>query len=295
VHALVCQFLDHLTAERGASPHTCASYGNDLRQFCTWLREHGVQSPAEIQRPHIVGFLMDSRQAGLRSTTLARRLASIRAWLRYLREDGLLACDVAETMDSPRLWRMLPSALTTREVERLLAAPDTTQPRGLRDRAILELLYATGLRVSELAGLTLDRIHPEERFLRCLGKGRKERVVPFGESARGWLLRYLEEVRPAWAARSGTSYVFLSHRGTPLDRRTIWRRVRTYAQCVGLSRDVHPHTLRHTFATHLLANQAPLRVIQELLGHASIATTQVYTHVDTNRLKSIHERFHPRA
>ncbi|MCX7819165.1 MAG: site-specific tyrosine recombinase XerD [Kiritimatiellae bacterium] len=289
------QFIEFLELERGLSPHTLAAYRTDLREFERFLAARRVASPAEIGRAEIVAFLMEGRDAGLRSPTIARRLAAIRSWFRYLHGEGLLAADVAETMDAPKLWRALPDALTQREADRLLAAPDLDRAHGVRDRALLELMYATGLRVSEVAGLTLDRVRLEERVLRCLGKGGRERLVPFGETARAWLLRYLEEERPRLAGRRASSALFLSARGGALNRRTIWAIVRRSAARAGLAKRVHPHTLRHTFATHLLANGAPLRVIQELLGHADIATTQIYTHVDAGRLKQVHERYHPRA
>ncbi len=295
MRAFIDQFIEFLELERGLSPHTRAAYRTDLREFERFLAARRITSPGAIGRAEIVAFLMEGRDAGLRSTTIARRLAAIRSWFRYLHSEGLLAADVAETMDAPRLWRVLPDALTQREVDRLLAAPDIDRPNGVRDRALLELLYATGLRVSEAAGLTLDRVRLEDRVLRCLGKGGRERVVPFGDTACAWLRRYLEEERPRLARRSGSSALFLSARGGALNRRTIWALVRRYAARAGLSKRVHPHTLRHTFATHLLANGAPLRVIQEMLGHADIATTQIYTHVDAGRLKQVHERFHPRA
>ncbi len=295
MRAFIEQFIEFLAVERGLSPHTRAAYRTDLREFERFLLGRRITSPGTIGRADIVAFLMEGRDAGLRSATIARRLASIRSWFRYLHAEGLLAADVAETMDAPKLWRVLPEALTQREVDRLLAAPDLERPYGVRDRALLELLYATGLRVSEAAGLTLERVRLEDRVLRCIGKGGRERVVPFGETARTWLLRYLEEERPRLARRAGSSALFLSARGGPLNRRTIWALVRRYARRAGLAKRVHPHTLRHTFATHLLANGAPLRVIQEMLGHADIATTQIYTHVDTGRLKHVHERFHPRA
>lgn len=295
MQALVEQFLEFLALERGLSLNTRTAYRTDLRGFVGFLLTRKVGSLGDVTRRHIVDFLMDCREAGLRTTTLARRLAAIKVFLRYLQQEGLLLKDVAETMDSPRLWNLLPDTLTSKEVERLLGAPDLEKPLGLRDRAILEVLYGSGLRVSELAGLTLDQIHLDEKYLRCVGKGRKERIVPFGDSARQWLERYLAEERPRLARRAPSSVLFLSNRGRALDRRSLWRSVRAYARKAGLEKDVHPHTLRHTFATHLLANNAPLRVIQEMLGHADIATTQVYTHVDSSRLKSIHEKYHPRA
>lgn len=295
MQAMVDRFLDFLAVERGLSPNTLSAYGTDLKAFARHLLRERVSGASGIARKHIVGFLIDSREAGLRTSTLARRLAAIKSFLRHLQQEGLLSKDVSETMDTPRLWTLLPDTLTQKEVDRLLAAPNTDKPLGVRDRAMLEVLYGCGLRVSELVGLTLDRIHLDERYLRCMGKGRKERIVPFGESARAWIDRYLRDERPRFTRGSDSPAVFLSSRGGPLDRKSVWKSVRAHARRAGLEKDVHPHTLRHSFATHLLANEAPLRVIQEMLGHADISTTQIYTHVDSSRLKSVHEKFHPRA
>ena len=295
VQALVDQFLDFVGLERGLSPNTRAAYASDLRAFVTFVRRAKCATLNEVTRRHILDFLMDARERGLRTTTISRRLVAIKVFLRYLHQEGLLVANPADAMDSPKLWRVLPDTLTAREVERLIEAPDTETRTGLRDRAMLELFYATGLRVSELARLTLDQVHFDEGYVRCMGKGRKERIVPFGETARKWVRRYMEDARPGLAGESDTRLLFLGARRRALDRRSIWRLIRGHARRAGIEKNVHPHTLRHSFASHLLANQAPLRVIQEMLGHADIATTQIYTHVDSSRLKSIHERFHPRA
>jgi len=295
MQALLDQFLDHLTAERGLSPNTLAAYRGDLDRFLAHLRRARVASLNEVRRKHLIEFLLDERETGRRPTTLGRRLAALKTFFRYLQREGLVAANPADGMDSPRLWRMLPDALTVKEVERLLAQPDTRARHGLRDRALLETMYGAGLRVSEAAGLALDDVNFDDRCVRCLGKGRKERIVPLGESARAHLKRYIEQARPAAARGGAPRALFLSARGGPLDRRTIWRLIRNYARRAGLDRPVHPHTLRHSFATHLLANDAPLRVIQEMLGHADIGTTQIYTHVDSSRLLAVHRRFHPRA
>lgn len=295
MQALLDQFLDHLTAERGLSPNTLAAYRGDLDRFLAYLRRVRVASLNDVRRKHLIEFLLDERETGRRPTTLGRRLAALKTFFRYLQREGLVASNPADGMNSPRLWRMLPDALTVKEVERLLAQPDPRSRHGLRDRALLETLYGAGLRVSEAAGLALDDVNFDDRCVRCLGKGRKERIIPLGESARVYLKRYIEQARPA-ATRGGASRaLFLSARGGPLDRRTIWRLIRNYARRAGLNRPVHPHTLRHSFATHLLANDAPLRVIQEMLGHTDIGTTQIYTHVDSSRLLAVHRRFHPRA
>jgi integrase/recombinase XerD len=198
-------------------------------------------------------------------------------------------------MDSPRLWKVLPGLLTTREIERLLSAPDGDAPVAVRDRAMLELFYATGMRVSELCGLKLDDMHIEEGYLRCLGKGSKTRVVPFGAASRSAMEHYLLTVRPRLEKKGPSRYVFLTVRGQAFSRQRLWQIVRTYTRRACIDKPVSPHTLRHSFASHLLANGAPLRVIQEMLGHADIATTQVYTHVDQQRLKAVHHQFHPRG
>ncbi len=295
MNALLEQFLDHLSAERGLSPHTLSAYSSDLRLFLDCLAHRGVASINAMRRKHIVDFLLEERETGKRTSTVGRRLAAIKTFLRYLQREGLLAANPADAMDSPRWGRILPDALTVRETERLLAQPDLRRRLGLRDRALLETMYAAGLRVSEAAGLTLDDIRFEDGFLRCTGKGRKERLVPLGESARTFLRRYIEEERPRLARGGETRTLFLSARRRALNRRTIWRLVRFYARRAGIEKRVHPHTLRHTFATHLLANDAPLRVIQEMLGHADIGTTQIYTHVDSSHLRAVHQRYHPRA
>jgi integrase/recombinase XerD len=220
---------------------------------------------------------------------------AVKVLFRFMVREGALARDVTEVLESPRLWKVLPEALTMREVDRLLQAAEGPTRFDLRDRAVLELFYATGMRVSELAGLTLDEVRAEEGFVRCLGKGNKMRVVPFGRQARETLLRYLAEGRPAFHPKPEAREVFLNGRGGRLSRMGLWKMIRDRARKAGLAKPLHPHILRHSFATHLLANGAPLRVIQEMLGHADIATTQIYTHVDRNRLKSVHLQFHPRA
>ncbi|MCS6771146.1 MAG: site-specific tyrosine recombinase XerD [Kiritimatiellae bacterium] len=295
MQVLVDQFLDYLTLERGLTENTRRAYENDLRRFVAWLQGRGIRTMNAVSRRAIVDYLLWERDAGLAAPSLSRRLAAIRAFLRYLQQEGFVAANVAETMESPRLWRWLPDSLPPADVERLLAAPDLDKPVGLRDRALLETLYGCGLRVSEAAGLATSDIRFESGCLRCFGKGRKERIVPLGAAAAVFLRRYLSEVRPRWDRDGSKPHVFLSARGRPLSRKTIWQMVRRYARAAGIGKRVTPHTLRHSFATHMLANDAPLRAIQEMLGHADIATTQIYTHVDAPRLVQVHRRFHPRA
>ncbi|NTW36955.1 MAG: site-specific tyrosine recombinase XerD [Syntrophobacteraceae bacterium] len=295
MQALLDQFLDYIALDRGLSENTHAAYGTDLKSFLAFLRDHGVSSINSVTRQNILDFLMEQKDRRLSSNSISRRLVSIKVFFRYLQQEGLLRKNVTETMDSPKLWKVLPGTLTYKEVERLLAAPSQTKKLGLRDKAILETLYGTGLRASEISSLTLDSIHFEEGFLRCMGKGRKERVVPMGDAARQAVQHYLIELRPLLVKDSGARALFLSNRGRPFGRKRIWTMIKKYARAAGIMKNVKPHTMRHSFASHLLANGAPLRIIQEMLGHADITTTQIYTHVDSSRLKSVHSQFHPRA
>ncbi|HHX98986.1 MAG: site-specific tyrosine recombinase XerD [Kiritimatiellia bacterium] len=294
---LLDQFMDHLTLERGLSENTRMAYGHDLAEFLDFLSRKGRAGIQQVTRRDIVDFLMASKQKGLATPSLARRLVAIKVFFRYLSQEGLLSGNVADAMDSPRLWKILPPTMSPAEVDRLLAAPNPDTVRGLRDRAILEMFYATGLRVSELAGLTLDALHFDAEYIRCVGKGDKERVVPIGARAIAAVNAWLEQGRPVYAAKakSASRAVFLSRLGRPLSRITIWRHIRAYARQVNIRKEISPHTLRHSFATHLLANGASLRIIQEMLGHADISTTQIYTHVDQGRLQAIHQQYHPRA
>lgn len=295
MQVLIEQFLDYIQLERGLSPHTRTAYGSDLARLQAFLNRKGVHAANAITRKHVLDYLMWEKDQGLEATSLARRLVATRVFLRYLQQEGLLAGNVTESMDAPRIWRLLPETLSTGEVERLLEAPRLDRGLGLRDRAMLETLYGTGLRVSEACTLSLDQLHFDAGYLRCRGKGNKERVVPLGGQAAVYLRRYISELRPRLARDPARPQVFLSNRGAALDRRSVWAMIRKYARASGLQRAVSPHTLRHSFASHMLAHEAPLRVIQEMLGHADIATTQIYTHVDAGRIKSVHRKFHPRA
>ncbi len=240
-------------------------------------------------------FLLDGKKKGLATSTLSRRMVAVKVFFRYLQQEGLITENVTEAMDSPRLWRMLPDTLSIAEVQQLLHAPKGDSKLPVRDRTILQTLYGSGLRVTELCTLEIDDLHLDEGYLRCRGKGRKERVVPVATSAADQLRFYLDEVRPAFKQAAERPELFLTRLGSPFSRKGIWKMIKTYTHKAGIIKNVTPHTLRHSFASHLLENGAPLRVIQEMLGHADIATTQIYTHVDASRLKSIHAKFHPRA
>ncbi len=295
MQVLLDQFLDYISLERGLSPHTRAAYSSDLSRLLAFLQRKGIHSINTITRKVLLDYLLWEKDEGLGSTSLARRLVAIRVFLRYLQQEGLLGSNVTESMDAPRIWRLLPETLSPAEVDRLLTAPKLEQRLGLRDRAMLETLYGTGLRVSEACSLCLEHLHFDAGYLRCRGKGNKERVVPLGGQAARFLERYLAECRPRLARDPAIRHVFLNNRGRPLDRRSVWVMIRRQARAAGVQRAVSPHTLRHSFASHMLAHDAPLRVIQEMLGHADIATTQIYTHIDSARIKSVHQKYHPRA
>ena len=292
---LVDQFLDYVALERGLSPNTRAAYGDDLRRFAGFVGARGTESANDVRRQDVLDFLMHEKDRGVGVNTISRRLVAIKVFFAYLQREGMLARNVTEAMDSPRLWRILPGVLSQREVERLLASPVGDDQLALRDRAMLELMYASGLRVSETARLTIEDVRMDEGYLRCFGKGSKMRVVPFGDKAAYALRRYLDEGRSELTRGGAEASCFLTRAGKGFSRKGIWKLVRQHARRAGITKKVSPHTLRHSFASHLLANGAPLRVIQEMLGHADIATTQIYTHVDDGRLRAVHAKYHPRA
>lgn len=295
MNVLIEQFLDHLILERGLSPNTRSAYAADLKSFAAFLKRRKRHAFNEVSRKHILDYLMDERDRGLSVNSVSRRLVAVKVFFRYLQQEGMLDRDVTEAMDSPKLWKVLPGVLSTREIDRLLQAPVGDDRRAVRDKALLELLYASGLRVSELADLKTEDVHFDEGYLRCTGKGNKVRVVPFGTQAKACLERYLRSARPLFVRDETVRHVFLTYRGTPFTRKGLWKLVKEYARKAGIEKTISPHTMRHSFASHLLANGAPLRVIQEMLGHADIATTQVYTHVDQGRLRAVHAQYHPRA
>ena len=288
---LVDAFVDHLTVERGLAANTRLAYRLDLAQFSAYLRRKRLEFSHSLTRQDITDFLLAQRKRGLSTASIARQLAALRMFYRFLVREKFLTADVTQLIDTPKLWRNLPDTLSTGDLELLLAAPNLRTKLGLRDRAMLELMYATGLRVSEVSHLRLNDLNADAGFLRTVGKGSKERIVPVGKQAIHWLQRYLKESRRP----TNCPEIFLSTRGRALSTKSIWRLVRQYAHRAGITKHLSPHTLRHSFATHLLNNGADLRVIQEMLGHADISTTQIYTHVDQQRIKDTHYRFHPRS
>ena len=293
---IIAQFLDHVAYERGLAANTRLAYAADLELFATFLAARGVHLFNQVQRKQIVEFMSDQKRQGMAVATIARRLVAVKVLFGYLQREGLLDRNVTEAMNSPKLWRTLPDILAPTDMARLVDAAAGDKVQAVRDHAILELFYGCGLRVSEVATLRVGDVQMEGGFVRCTGKGDKQRVVPMGQSAASSIQRYLDKIRPRWAAKHPeVDQLFLSQQGKGFTRQGLYKLIVHYAREAGLGGRVSPHTLRHCFASHLLANGAQLRAIQEMLGHASIATTQIYTHVDQERLVAVHRKFHPRA
>lgn len=285
--------MDFLRLERGLSENTVSAYRRDLEQFALGV---APKPPASVTRPDIVDHLMKLRDDALAPSSVGRKLVAIKVFFRFLLSQSIVRSDPSGVIESPRLMKGLPDMLDVEEVARLLHQADGRDgKKSLRDRALLELLYASGLRVSEASGLKVVDLNQEAGFLRCIGKGGKERVVPVGRQALKWIQKYLAEARPAFHPQPDARQLFLNRFGRSLSRVSIWGLLKFYSKQAGIRKRITPHTLRHSFATHLLEAGADLRVVQELLGHSSIATTQIYTHVDRARLKKIHAQFHPRA
>lgn len=290
---LVRRFLDYVRHERGLSDNTQEAYRRDLRDFTAWLADG---HPARLSIRDLGDYLAALDRRGLARASVARQAATIRTFYAFLQLEGVVRESPAELLTAGRRADVIPGTLSPDQVDRLLESPDAGSPRGRRDKALLELLYATGCRASEVSALRLGEVHLAESFCTCRGKGDKERVVPLGRRAVAALREWIDGPRPTFAARGGSNatWVILSTRGNRLSRMRIWEIVRLHAERAGVPPDIGPHTLRHSFATHLVSGGVDLRHVQEMLGHASIATTQRYTHVDASRLRSVHERFHPR-
>lgn len=286
-------FIDWLSVEAGLAENTRLAYEADLARFTAWLAERGVHRPGQVKGSHVARYLESRGDVSAR--TRARNLAAIRMLFRFLVAEGRLTMSPVDAIDRPLMFKRLPGVLSPEQVERLLESADPATPLGRRDRALLEVLYATGARASEVSGLRVVDVDLSVACARCFGKGAKERIVPLGSKAVAALNAWLLSREALAPGRKLPDRVFVSCRGTPLARRDIWSRVRLLARRAGITQRVYPHMLRHSFATHMLANGADLRYVQEFLGHATISTTQIYTHVDRSKLRRIHERFHPRA
>jgi integrase/recombinase XerD len=293
--SLIDEFCDALWLEDGLAGNTLDGYRRDLSQFASWLEERHGRALAAADQPDIQSYLAHQFKRKTRASSAARLLSSLKRFYRHALRQGRIARDPTLNIDAPKLPRSLPTSLTERDVEDLLGAPAVGEPLGLRDRTMLETLYASGLRVSELVTLKVSQVSQDMGVVRVTGKGSKERLVPLGEEALAWIRRYLKEARPALLGARVSDDLFVTARGAAMTRQMFWHLVKRYAMKAQLRQPISPHTLRHAFATHLLNHGADLRVVQLLLGHSDISTTQIYTHVARERLKQLHARHHPRG
>jgi len=289
------QFIDALWMERGLSKNTLAAYRADISGLANWVQQACNRDLVSVQRQDILDYFAYRVEQGAQPRSTARLLSSIRRFYQYLVRQGELTEDPSAKIEAPKLGRTLPTSLTETEVVSLLEAPDTNDVLGLRDRTMLELLYAGGLRVTELVSMTIAQVNLQQGVVRLNGKGNKERLVPLGEEAVSWLQRYLSESRPFLVKTKQSESMFVTRRGGAMTRQAFWYIIKRYASTAAIQKDLSPHTLRHSFATHLLNNGADLRVVQMLLGHSDLSTTQIYTHVAKERLKDLHEQHHPRG
>jgi integrase/recombinase XerD len=297
VKHLLEQFLDYLSVEQNLSFNTIDSYRNDLKRYLEFVTSEKKYSDLnQITSKDVSAFVQLLNSLGLSPKSISRNLSAIRTFHKYLMNEDILENDPAENIDMPKLPKTLPSVLEIAEVEKILEQPDTLEHLGIRDRAMLELIYACGLRISELLSLKQNDIRTDAGFLRVFGKGSKERMVPVGEVAMNWIVVYQEKVRPHLLGKQTSDDVlFLNSRGKKMSRMGFWKILKRYTDMAGIKKEVTPHTFRHSFATHLLEGGADLRVVQELLGHSDISTTQIYTHIDREYLKEVHKTFHPRG
>ncbi|TBR17724.1 site-specific tyrosine recombinase XerD [bacterium] len=291
---LIESFLNYLSVERGLSRNTLLSYREDLVAYGDFLKSRSIVGLSRTSRNDITDFMLHQKDRGLSVNSVARHLAAIRMFYRFLVRERILKSDPSSLIDSPKLWKKIPETLSVNEIEALLAQPDLRDKQGIRDRAILEILYATGMRVSESVNLRLDNVNLEVGFLRCIGKGNKERLIPLGKKAIIAVKRYIGDVRPKLLKTNQSDALFLSRFGKKISRQSFWKIIKKYAKGARIKKPIRPHILRHSFATHLLERGADLRSVQEMLGHSNISTTQIYTHINKDRLKTIHRMFHPR-
>ncbi|MBN1913941.1 MAG: site-specific tyrosine recombinase XerD [Candidatus Omnitrophica bacterium] len=291
---LIENFINYLSVERGLSRNTLISYKDDLDAYCRFLKRQGIDALARTSKNEIINFMLSQKDRGLSPNSVSRRLAAIKVFYRFLVRERILKSDPSSLIDSPKLWKKIPETLSLNEINALISQPDLKDKQGIRDRAILESLYATGMRVSEAVNLKIANVNLDIGFLRCVGKGNKERVIPLGKKAVSSIQKYLEASRPKLLKNKESEFLFLSRFGNKISRQSFWKIIKRYAKDARIKKPLRPHILRHSFATHLLERGADLRSVQEMLGHANISTTQIYTHINKERLKSIHKAFHPR-
>jgi len=289
------RLLNYLTVERGLAQNTIVSYALDLKQFKDFCLQRQVMQAGGINRNLVLNYLLELKKSGRSPATISRHMAALKAFCRFLVDEQVLSSDPMANLETPGLKKKLPGVLTQEEVEKLLEQPRIGNTAGLRDKAMLELMYATGMRVSEMLALDMDQLDGEHSYVRCLGKGAKERIIPVGTVARKFLAEYLLRGRAKINVAPGEKALFLNLRGQRLTRQGFWKIIKKYASAAGIEKSMTPHTLRHSFATHLLENGADLRALQEMLGHADIATTQIYTHLTQAKLREVYNKHHPRA
>jgi integrase/recombinase XerD len=294
VKELIDTFLNYLSVERGLAKNTIVSYREDLNSYIDFIARLNVSALSKITKNDIISFMLNQKDKGVSINSIARRLAAVRMFHRFLARERILKSDPTGLIDSPKLWRKIPDALSLNEVDALIAQPNIRDKQGIRDKAILETLYATGMRVSEAVNLKLDNVNLDIGFLRCIGKGNKERVIPIGKKAVNSIQRYLKITRPRLLKKRESEFLFLNRFGKKISRQSLWKIIKRYAKAARIKKPIKPHMLRHSFATHLLERGADLRSVQEMLGHSNISTTQIYTHINKDRLKTIHKMFHPR-
>lgn len=292
---LIDDFINYLSVERGLAMNTLTAYRSDLLQYMTFLEEQGIGKPQSVKRKNVTDFMFSQKQDDMATTSISRRLAAIKMFHRFLMRERLATEDPTTLIDTPKLWKKVPDVLNIPEVELVLKAARGRKRQNVRDYAMLELLYATGMRVSELSELKIENINFEIGYIRCIGKGRKERIIPIGRKSKEALIHYCADFRPEFVKDKFITHVFLSRLGKKISRQSIWKMIKVYALKAKIKKEITPHTLRHSFATHLLEHGADLRSVQEMLGHSDISTTQIYTHVDRERLRAVHKQFHPRG
>mgnify|MGYP000954886547 CR=1 FL=1 len=292
---LLNRYHRYLLIEKGASGNTLEAYGRDLKRYLTFLEQKEISDARSVAPQTVVDFLVQIKSEGLSANSMNRALAALRGFYNYLLQERVLEESPLTHIELAKVWMRLPDTVSREEMNRILSGPDNSTPSGLRDRAMLELLYATGLRVTELISLSMNSINWQVGFLAVMGKGGKERVVPVGRTAYDAVRRYVDEARPKFVRSKTTEVLFLNRFGRAFTRQGLWKIIVGYAQKAGLQKNVHPHTFRHSFASHLLEGGADLRAVQAMLGHSDISTTQIYTHVTRERLKEIHRKYHPRG
>jgi len=288
---IISDFITYITSEKGLARNTIEAYQRDVNYFAKYMKANGISDFGQVGEKEIVAYLAELKEAHFAASSICRMFITVKVLFRFLKREGILEANAADYLASPKLWQLLPAVLNYNEVERLLAEPNAATPSGVRDRAILELLYACGLRVSEVCSLSLYDL--DDQFVRVRGKGSKERLVPLGQKALLAVDEYLKQCRDSYDSETQQA-LFVTNRGKPIDRVAVWQMVKKYAKQAGIEKNISPHTLRHSFATHLLDHGADLRVIQEMLGHASISSTDRYTHISRSRLQESFEQFHPR-